>query len=118
MNKREKQRLTNKLRTYLESVGGQVIEEFSDAVGEVKTCRIIVPTLAGELQVTPFGNWVACRFREVGMALAVLGKSGRERLNKYSGKWNFSFYGPFWTVEHAVSYFRGEFERIAQKQEV
>lgn len=48
-------------------------------------------TVCGPLLVTPFGNWIACRFDDVELAKKVLPHGLQyDRLNPYSGKWNFT----------------------------
>ena len=48
-------------------------------------------TLAGVLHLRPLEDWLACRFQDVQAAKQVV---GRDRLNRYSGKWNWHFTDP------------------------
>jgi hypothetical protein len=48
-------------------------------------------TVAGILNITPYDNWVACRFDEVQRANQTIGFG---TLNRYSGKWNWHFDKP------------------------
>jgi hypothetical protein len=51
-----------------------------------------LPTICGTLHVTPYGNWIACRFYDTDAAVAHFGSDqAHGRLNRYSGKWNFHF---------------------------
>jgi len=50
-----------------------------------------IDTVAGALRVTPYPNWIACRFDDV--------EAARQRvhfgtLNPWSGKWNWHFEHP------------------------
>lgn len=48
-----------------------------------------IETKAGTLFVSPYEDWIACRFENVEEAKRLLGHS--TRLNPYSGKWNFHY---------------------------
>ena len=48
-----------------------------------------IETKAGTLFVSPYEDWIACRFENVEEAKRLLGNSAR--LNPYSGKWNFHY---------------------------
>jgi hypothetical protein len=53
--------------------------------------QVAIETRAGTLEVSPYGDWVAMRFHDVGAARFMLGVGEhdlRGRLNPYSGKFN------------------------------
>lgn len=45
-------------------------------------------TLAGPLAITPYDDWIACRFDSPARAGQLLTAQPRGRLNPHSGKWN------------------------------
>lgn len=45
-------------------------------------------TLAGTLAITPYDDWIACRFDAPARAGQFLTAQPRGRLNPHSGKWN------------------------------
>lgn len=74
---------------------------------EVGPLEYLLETTAGTLRVHVYDDWLACRFQDVGKALAVLSGPSLGRLNRWSGKWNFHFFGE-WTVDEAVMEFDRE----------
>src|SRR4051812_17025482 len=53
---------------------------------------LIIETTGGLLEVTPYGDYIYCRFHDVEKAKAVLPHHEWDsRLNPHSGKWNFHF---------------------------
>lgn len=69
---------------HLEARGAEPEEDYAGA----KAYSLETP--AGTLRVTIFEGWLACRFLDVGKAKEVL-LVGDDRLNPYSGKWNWHF---------------------------
>ena len=61
MLQRERQRLTRLVQQHLLQCGGQVVDG-SGSAGTAGTFTLL--TRAGTLHVTPFGNWIACRFQD------------------------------------------------------
>lgn len=60
-------------------------------VSEFATPQFVIQTTAGPLMVTPYEDFLACRFQDVAAARTALGvreHSFGSRLNPYSGKWN------------------------------
>jgi hypothetical protein len=112
MLKRERDRLSAKLTRYLATLGAQ-----ADATSDHPTNgqAVYVETRAGRLRVTCYGDWLACRFDDVDRAKALLPHGPGERLNSYSGKWNFHF-GRI-TAEEALAAFRAELEPILPRKE-
>ena len=110
MLQRERTRLARRLGHYLASVGGQV-EPRPDAWPGPRA--VILDTRAGRLRVTCYGNWLACRFDTPDAALAFLPHGPGERLNSYSGKWDFHF-GRV-TADEALAVLRAELEPLLAK---
>jgi hypothetical protein len=92
MLQRERRRLTRLVQQHLLQCGGQVVD-YGPLAGAPVT--FAVPTRAGTLHVTSFGNWIACRFQDPAAATRLL----NDRCNPHSGKWNFHF--PRVTAEEA-----------------
>lgn len=69
--------------------------------------RFTIETKAGMLRVSPYPDWVACRFEDVDRAVALLGKA--INLNECSGKWNHHYYGT--SLEDALA----DFERCLRR---
>lgn len=111
MLKRERQRLTVKVGQYLASLGGQP-EPLPDSWPGPRA--IFLETCVGRLRVTCHGNWLACRFEEPDRAKAFLPHGPGQRLNSYSGKWNFH-YGRV-TADEALAAFRAELEPLLPRQ--
>ena len=107
MLKRERDRLTRILARYLATLGAQTEETSDRSTGPQ---AMYIETLAGRLQITCYGDWLACRFDDVDRAKALLPHGPGERLNSHSGKWNFHF-GRI-TAEEALAAFRAELEPI------
>ena len=65
-----------------------------------------VATVAGNLYVTVYDDWIACRFEEPERAKAAASDA---RLNPYSGKWNHHYDAAEFkgrrTTRHCVDYF-------------
>ena len=70
-----------------------------------------VATVAGNLYVTVYDNWIACRFEEPESAEAI----SDTRLNPYSGKWNHHYDDAEFTSRRTtrlcVDYFFMELDR-------
>jgi hypothetical protein len=84
MVKRERQRLTRLVHQHLLQCGAEVADYGSFAGAPV---TFAVPTRAGTLHITPFGNWIACRFQDPPAASRLLDG----HCNPHSGKWNFHY---------------------------
>lgn len=71
-----------------------------------------VATVAGNLLVTVYDNWIACRFEEPERAKAI----SDARLNPYSGKWNHHYDPAVFTSRRTtrlyVDYFFLELDRF------
>lgn len=65
-----------------------------------------IETVAGQLDMTPYEDWIACRFDDVGRAVGKVGSGG---INPNSGKWNFHFTKP---GQKEVEFFLGELSRL------
>ena len=65
-----------------------------------------IDTIAGPLDMTPYEDWVACRFDDVDRAVGKVGYGG---INPNSGKWNFHFTKP---GQNEVDFFLGELGRL------
>lgn len=63
-------------------------------------------TVAGILRVTPYENWIACRFDDVGTAKQLVHFGV---LNPWSGKWNWHFEEP---DANDVEFFAEQIERL------
>ena len=74
-------------------------------------CEYAVATVAGNLYVTVYDDWIACRFEEPERAKAI----SDTRLNPYSGKWNHHYddaeFKSRRTTRHCVDYFFMELDR-------
>jgi hypothetical protein len=70
-----------------------------------------IDTVAGPLDISPYENWVACRFDDVDRAIGKVGCGG---INPNSGKWNFHFTKP---VQKDVDFFLAELERLLPVQD-
>ncbi len=69
-------------------------------------------TRAGQLDIHPFEDWVACRFDDVERARREVSHG---QLNCYSGKWNWHFVQP---NANDVEYFRRQLEVILTQRNV
>ena len=69
-------------------------------------------TVAGNLHVTVYDDWIACRFEEPERTKAAVSDT---RLNPYSGKWNHHYdpdeFKGRRTTRHCVDYFFIELDR-------
>lgn len=89
MTKRAQWKLVKLVREFVRAHGGIEIE--TNPIGELGG-RMALQTICGILHVTPYGNWIACRFYDVDAAVAHFGYDRvHGRLNPCSGKWNFHF---------------------------
>lgn len=74
-----------------------------------------VATVAGNLYVTVYDDWIACRFEEPARAKAI----SDTRLNPYSGKWNHHYdpdeFKGRRTTRHCVDYFFIELDRYLRE---
>lgn len=52
---------------------------------------LVIPTVVGPLQCTPYADWLACAFDDVQAARA---RVGHGTLNPFSGKWNWMYDKP------------------------
>jgi len=80
------------VESFVLSAGGKKTREKPVSPGLEKIGpEFALQTVAGELRVTPEGNWIACRFQDVEAAKTVLPYWPKEQaqLNGFSGKWNF-----------------------------
>lgn len=82
-------------KAFLKGLGPDVAREQDIEAEDVKAgehARFIVQTRAGELKIHLYGDLIACRFANVEAAKKALPrKSSSDRLNPYTGKWNFEF---------------------------
>jgi predicted DNA-binding WGR domain protein len=92
MLQRERQRLTRLVHQHLLQCGAKVVDHGSLAGSAI---TFAVQTRAGTLHITPFGNWIACRFQDPAAASCLC--NGHR--NPHSGKWNFHY--PRVTAEEA-----------------
>jgi hypothetical protein len=70
-------------------------------------------TKFGQLGITPYGDWVACRFEDVERAKAGLPhRFGVDRLNPFSGKWNHHYFD--WPLNEAFADFVREINDILE----
>jgi len=103
----ERRRLGRLLEQFLRERGARV-------VSETRGFRADLPTTVGTLYVSFFdGRPIAeinGRFADVEAARRVLPHGYGDRLNPYSGKWNFAF-DAAWTAEAAFAHWRRELER-------
>ncbi len=67
-------------------------------------------TSAGLLDIHPYDDWIACRFKDVKRAQAQVSTG---YLNHYSGKWNWHFDAP---APKDVALFIGELRRLVPCQ--
>ncbi len=73
------------VKKFLDDRNAVLIDDYPHPVFNLKT-------RAGNLQVTPYNNWLACRFDDEKLAKTVLGDDDPcRRLNPFSGKWNHHF---------------------------
>jgi hypothetical protein len=105
MLQRERQRLTRLVRQHLLQCGAKIVDYGSLAGAPV---TFAVPTRTGTLQVTPFGNWIACRFQDPAAATRLCNGC----CNTHSGKWNFHF--PRVTAEEAFLEFATALNTVLQ----
>lgn len=68
-----------------------------------------IDTPAGLLQISPYEDWVACRFEDVEQAKAMVYYG---QLNPYSGKWNWHFARP---GPKEVEYFKQQIENLLRQ---
>lgn len=86
MLKRERERLARLLVDYVKANGGKMtVCDFSNVHD------LTLATKAGELHITPYGEWIACRFENIELAKRYLPAGPGHRLNPNSGKWNWHF---------------------------
>lgn len=89
MTKRAQWKLVTLVREFVVTHGGMEVEP-SEIAG--RGSRMALQTICGTLHITPYGNWIACRFNDVEAAVARFGyHPSYGRLNPCSGKWNFHF---------------------------
>ena len=89
MTKRAQWKLVKLVREFVLAHGGIEIETIP--IGGLGG-RMALQTICGTLHVTPYGNWIACRFYDTDAAVAHFGyQPVHGRLNPWSGKWNFHF---------------------------
>lgn len=83
----ERRKLSYLVRKFILANGGSEGNDYADHVGYT------LPTAAGELSVTYDRGWgtIFGRFEDVEAAKKLLGTAPYNRLNPYSGKWNFHF---------------------------
>jgi hypothetical protein len=69
-------------------------------------------TKLGMLSIDPYETWVACRWEDVARALEAI---GRERMNRFSGKWNHHYDEPTFKrrafTQQAIEDFRAAISR-------
>lgn len=69
-------------------------------------------TPAGELRVTVYEDWVACRFSDPATAITTLPDGAhRQNLNPYSGKWNWHYISG-WTATEAIADFEQQLREL------
>jgi hypothetical protein len=89
MTKRAQRKLVKLVREFVLTHGGMELEP-SEIDGQGS--KMALQTICGTLHITPYGNWIACRFHDVQAAVARFGyHPSYGRLNPWSGKWNFHF---------------------------
>ncbi len=74
----------------------EMVRAFLTDLGAVKAPALYelrIETACGPLDVTPYAEWVACRFADVERAKARLPHGYADRLNRHTGKWNFHYFG-------------------------
>lgn len=81
MTSANKKRLTSLVRRFVLERGGAANDDGT----------LVIETTAGVLGITPMGDWIAGRFLDVDRAKRVLPHGNLDRLNAFSGKWNFHF---------------------------
>jgi hypothetical protein len=64
----------------------------------------VLDTIIGALWITPYDDWIACRWKDVEKARAVVD------CNPCSGKWN--FHGHLTTAAATLAYFQAELSRF------
>lgn len=70
----------------------------------------VIHTKLGPLSVTPYADWIACRFHDVERAVAGL---GGDRLNPHSGKWNWHPSKPtYGSIDFLVHTFKAQVEAL------
>ena len=115
------EKLNAAVEAHVLSVGGKKIEEPPGAPGlERSGPTFSIQTIAGELHVHPYGDWIACRFQNVDAAKAVLfhwPKDKGAQLNGFSGKWNFAHVqGGWFDAESNLEAFKRELTPLLLKQ--
>jgi hypothetical protein len=87
------------IREHVESLGGKPRDELRFGIFGF-SYDLVLDTKCGPLGITPYEEWVACRFYDVERAKAhpISGY-----FNQYSGKWNHHYF--CWPVEDALADF-------------
>ncbi len=83
----------------------------------------VLHTKLGPLSVTPYADWIACRFHDVERAAKHFGvtRLGCDRLNPHSGKWNWHPSKPtYGSIDYLVHAFKAHVEALlpAARREV
>jgi len=86
MKKHEQRKLSNLVRDFVDNNDGTRSRDGA-------AYELSLQTKAGELRISPMGDWIACRFTDVDLAKTTLGDD--PSLNRHSGKWNFHYHGDF-----------------------
>ena len=81
-----------------------------DKLWHLQTNKFSLGTICGELHITIYDGWLACRFQDVDLAKRNLPVDLQANLNRFSGKWNFHFYR--WTPQDAARDFERSLSRI------
>lgn len=80
-------------------------------VWHLQTNKFRLDTICGELHITVYDGWIACRFQDVDLAKQNLPIGLQSILNPFSGKWN-HHYLDGWTARDAAQNFQEAISRI------
>ena len=99
---------TGNCESHLRSIGALDVSGLPGYLGY----RFALPTRYGTLLITPYDNWVACRFSHVELAVA----GNIPNVNPHSGKWNWHFSGQTKRelLAQAAPYFAHQLEGVMQ----
>lgn len=119
----ESAKLAGFIEEYILALGGTKLPDWTyrsdDGEDMVSPQGFNVVTKAGKLWLRPDHDGenmlsIYCRFDDVDLAKSILGDGMHNRLNPYSGKWNFHMScEDVPNAFYAFNYFKGEFARVA-----